>query len=90
MSALFVKCDVRTGLFKTEYLVSVPPGANNFYIDRTDVKVSKAPIGNETVDGMVLAYLIEDGPNEAVVEMTGTPVDGGLRISVPKAMTRAA
>lgn len=89
MSSLFVQCNVQTGLFKTEYLVSVPPGSR-FYVDREDVRVDIAPVGNETVTGLVLAYVLEYSNDQAVLEMTGTPVDGGLRISVPRTLTTAA
>ncbi len=89
MPSLLVQCAVQTGLFKTEYLVSVHHGAR-FYVDREDVRVNTPPVGNETVDGQVIAYLLEYIKDSAVLEMTGTPIDGGLRISVPKALTTAA
>jgi len=92
MADLLVQCDVGRGLFKTEYLVSVPPNAPgaSFYVDREDVQVHKAPEKGESVRGKVFAYLIEYRDGEAVIEMTGTPVSGGTRISVPSAITEAA
>ena len=92
MPNLLVQCKVGPGLFKTEYLVSVPPDAPGarFYVDRADVRVHKAPVEGESVHGYVLAYWIEDRNDEAIIEMTGTPVAGGLRILVPKALTTAA
>ncbi len=89
MPNLFVECKVRPGMFKTEYLVYVSPNAT-FYVDRADVSVAKPPVGEETVAGRVLAYLIEYRKDQAVIEMTGTPIAGGVRILVPKAITSAA
>jgi len=90
MPNLLVECDVQTGLFKTEYLVSVPPGFA-FYMDREDVQgVTEPPVAGKSVKGRVLAYLIEERNGEALIEMTGTPVSGGVRISVPKTITQAA
>lgn len=92
MANLLVRCDVGRGLFKTEYLVSVPPNAPgvSFYVDREDVQVNKAPEKGESVPGKVFAYFIEYRDDDVVIEMTGTPVSGGTRISVPAAITEAA
>ena len=92
MANLLVKCDVGRGLFKTEYLVSVPPDAPgaSFYVDQEDVQVIKEPQKGESVPGKVFAYLIEHRGVEVVIEMTGTPVSGGTRISVPESITEAA
>jgi hypothetical protein len=76
-------------MFKTEYLVSVPPNAR-FYVDRADVRVLRPPASAESLGGKVKAYLVEYQGNQAVIEITGTPVVGGLRISVPKAITSDA
>ncbi len=90
MPNLLVECEVQTGLFKTEYLVSVLPGFS-FYMDREDVQdVKEPPSAGRSVKGRVLAYLIEERNGEAIIEMTGTPVEGGVRISVPKTITQAA
>lgn len=89
MPNILVECKVLPGIFKTEYLISVQPDAR-FYVDRTDVRVTEQPRGNEAVSGKVLAYLVEYRQETAVIEMTGTPVGGGLRILVPKDITSAA
>jgi hypothetical protein len=88
MPNLLVECEVQNGLFKTEYLVSLP-GAS-FIVDRQDVRVAKAPLEGELVRGRVLAYLVEVRNDQAVIEMTGTPVNGGIRILVSRAITTAA
>jgi hypothetical protein len=89
MPNLTVECDVEPGLFKTEYLVWVLRQFS-FYTDRQDVQVQQPPAKGQTVKGQVRAYLVEERNGEAVIEMTGTPVEGGIRISVPKAITHAA
>lgn len=89
MPDLLVECTVEPGMFKTEYLVSVPPNAR-FYVDRADVRVLRPPASAESLGGKVKAYLVEYQGNQAVIEITGTPVVGGLRISVPKAITSDA
>jgi hypothetical protein len=89
MPNLLVECDVEPGLFKTEYLVWVLRQFS-FYMDRKDVQVPRPPEKGQTVQGRVSAYLLEERNGEALIEMTGTPVEGGVRISVPKAITHAA
>jgi hypothetical protein len=92
MANILVRCEVGRGLFKTEYLVSVPPNSPgaSFYVDREEVQVNKTPEKGESVPGKVVAYLIEYRDSNAVIEMTGTPVSGGTRISVPRTITEAA
>ena len=87
MATLFVRCDVETGFFGTEYLVFLP--GSSFFVDRKDVRVVEVPSENRSVKGEVLAYLIEDRDQETLIEMTGTPVVGGLRVLVPKTLTVA-
>ncbi len=88
MPDLLVQCDVETGLFKTEYLVSLL--GSSFYVDQEDVRVTERPEIGRPVKGLVFAYLIEERDEQAFIELTGTPVMGGIRMSVPRAITQAA
>ena len=80
---LYVRCKVSSGLFETEYYVSVH--RSSLYVDRAQVKVDRSPNPGDEVDGMVLAYVIhhDERIGEALVEFPGQPVVGGLRSWVP-------
>lgn len=88
MPKLLVECEVQSGLLRTEYLVSLY--GSSFLVDRGDVRVERPPVKGELLKGRVLAYLITIRNDHAVIEMTGTPVNGSIRVSVPKEVTTAA
>ncbi len=79
----FVPCRVSAGFFDSEYYVVLRAGSA-YVVDRDSVKVSKVPENSAEVDGRVLAYVIEETPQDALVELPGEPVIGGLRTWVPK------
>jgi hypothetical protein len=75
---LYVRCKVHRGLFDTEYYVLVT-GSSAYYISRDNVKVSKQPQGENSVDGQVRVYLIEKKKDRSLVQLPGEAVVGHLR-----------
>lgn len=78
MTRVYIRCEVHSGLFKTEYYVLVN-GSSAYYVNRDTVKVSKPPVGEESVRGKVLGYLIEKQDKKSLVQLTGEAVVGSLR-----------
>ena len=78
----WVHCKVSLGFFDTEFYVSV--GNASAHIYRGNVRVATPPTVGADVDGEVLTYVIEERQEEALVELPGEPVVGGLRNWVPK------
>ena len=79
----FVACRVSPGFFTSEYYVVLKDGSA-YVVDRDNVRVSQAPEKTSDVDGKVLAYVVEEGPQGTLIEMPGEPVNGGLRTWVSK------
>jgi hypothetical protein len=79
----YIPCRVLPGFFESEYYVVLKDGSA-YIVDKANVRVKRAPEGGGEGEGKVLAYLIEDTPEGALVELTGEPVGGGLRTLVPK------
>jgi hypothetical protein len=79
-----VRCKVSEGLFETEFFVVLRD--SSAYVARNNVKVSRIPVGEQEVEGEVLAYLIEldDTKDRALVQLSGEPAVGGLQTWVPK------
>ncbi len=88
--ARYVRCKVSLGMFETEFYVMTRD--SSAYVDRKNVRVKKPPEQGTEVEGEVLAYLIDEGggKEEALVEIPGEPVVGGLRTWVPKSLLTAA
>jgi hypothetical protein len=79
----YVRCKIEPGLFKTEVYASVL--GSSVYVDRSAVRITRHPQNGEAGEGEILAYLIDEGPDDrALVELSGEPVVGGLRTWVPK------
>jgi hypothetical protein len=70
------------GDFETEFYVIVDE--SSAFVSRESVKVDRLPEGNHEVDGQVLAYLLEEDSDKALVQLPGEPVVGGLRTWVPR------
>lgn len=86
---IYVSCRVSTGLFPSEFFVLV--AASGVYVDANKVQLSKGkPYGEVEVPGRVLAYLVNEEQDRALVELVGEPVVGGLRTWVPKEELSAA
>ena len=87
---LYVRCSVSLGLFESEFYVRLIE--SSAYVDRSNVRVKAVPESGREVEGEVLAYLIQENENtnQALVELPGEPVVGGLRSWVPKSLLTAA
>lgn len=81
-SHLYVSCIVSTGLFESEFYITVQD--SSVYVDREKVKVDPPPHNGNKVQGQVLAYFIEERSDKVLVELPGEAVVGGLRAWVPK------
>lgn len=79
---LYVKCKVSLGNFETEFYVIVDE--SSAFVSRESVKVDRPPEGSRQVDGQVLAYLVAEERDKALVQLPGEPVVGGLRTWVPR------
>ena len=84
---LYVRCKVSLGNFETEFYVMVDN--SSAFVNRDSVKVDRAPEGNRQVDGQVLAYLIDEERDKALIQLPGEPVVGGLRAWVPRSALAA-
>ncbi len=77
----YVNCRVSLGFFETEFYVVV--NDSSAFVDRKNVFVDRIPSRNIDVDGKVLAYVVEERPDKALIEIPGQAVVGGLRTWVP-------
>jgi hypothetical protein len=73
---------VSPGFFGNEFYVVV--GDSSAFVDHSNVKVNIMPDSGKQVEGEVLAYLVEEESERALVELPGQAVVGGLRTWVPK------
>jgi hypothetical protein len=80
--SLYVKCKVSLGNFETEFYVIVD--RSSAFVSRENVKVDRPPEGNREVDGQVLAYLVTEDRDKALIQLPGEPAVGGLRAWVPR------
>jgi hypothetical protein len=80
---LYVTCTVSQGLFDSEFYITVRD--SSVYVDRVNVKVNQSPNNGDEVEGKVIAYLIEEKSDQALIELPGEPVFGSLRAWVPRA-----
>lgn len=79
---IYVRCKVSLGNFETEFYVMV--ANSSAFVSRDSVRVDRPPEGNRQVEGQVLAYLIAEEKDKALVQLPGEPVVGGLRAWVNK------
>ncbi len=82
VAAKYVKCRVSPGFFETEFYVIVDN--SSAFVDRQAVRVQQTPSRDREVEGQVLAYVVEEQADKALVELPGQPVVGGLRTWVSK------
>ena len=80
---IYVTCLVSQGLFESEYYITVRD--SSAYVDRSNVRVQPSPSNGDSVEGKVMAYLVDEKSDQALIELSGEPVVGGLRSWVPKA-----
>lgn len=84
----FVQCKVSLGFFETEFYVVVDK--SSAFVNRNSVRVPNVPGTNAEVDGQVLASVVQERDDRALVELPGQPVVGTPRTWVPKANIAAA
>lgn len=80
--AKYVRCQVSPGFFDSEFYVIV--GDVSALVSTRDVKVEQAPQPGKQVQGVVLAYLVEEERDRALIELPGQAVVGGLRTWIGK------
>jgi hypothetical protein len=80
---LYVNCTVAPGIFESEFFVTVRD--SSYYVDRVNVQVNQSPLNGDEVEGRVIAYLVDETSDQALVELPGEVAFGGLRTWVPKA-----
>ncbi len=86
--ARFVRCKVSLGFFDTEFYVVI--GSSSAFVDRGNVKVAQTPEQGSEIEGEVRAYLVNEVQDQALIELPGEPVVGGLRTWVPKSLLATA
>lgn len=88
LKPLYVNCKISRGNFKGEFYVILD--ASSAYVGEGSVKFKHPPGEAGTVEGQVLAYLISEEPDKALIQLPGEPAVGGLRAWVPKSALAAA
>src|SRR5690242_4605871 len=66
---IYVTCTVSQGLFDSEFYITVKD--SSVYVDRVNVQVKQAPYNGDEVEGRVLAYLVEEKSDQALIELPG-------------------
>jgi hypothetical protein len=88
MSKTYVQCRVARGYFGTEFYVVV--GDSSAFVDRSSVEVGNPPEEGKQVEGKVLAYVVQEDRERALIELPGQAVVGGLRTWVSKSLLASA
>ncbi len=81
-SEAYVRCLVSLGFQDTEFYVVVDD--SSAFVNRMNVKVEQQPDWNREVEGQVLAYIVAEKPGQALIELPGEAVVGGLRTWVAR------
>jgi hypothetical protein len=84
----YVLCRVSRGFFGNEFYVVV--GDSSVFVDYSNLKLDVTPDGGNEVDGKVLAYVVQEESEKALVELPGQAVVGGLRTWIPKNLFASA
>jgi hypothetical protein len=84
----YIPCRVSLGFFETEFYVVV--NDSSAFVSRENVRVPSLPAKDRDVEGQVLAYVVDEQADKALVELPGQPAMGGLRTWVSKAGLAAA
>jgi hypothetical protein len=83
----YARCKISAGMFDSEAYVIL--GEISAIVDKRNIKPD-SPINGTPVSGAVLVYLIEEKRDEALVELPGQAVVGGLRTWVSRSNLFAA
>lgn len=78
---VYVNCQVSRGFWDNEFYVVV--GNVAAYVQRDTLQLEESPGPDKEVPGKVRAFLLEQEPDKALIELPGEPVIGGLRNRVP-------
>ncbi len=84
----YVECLVSRGFFPCEYYVQIPtaPKPVSAFVWTGNVRVKAPPVkSGDEMAGEVYVYVIDRTPSDALIELPGTPVVGGLRTRIPTA-----
>jgi hypothetical protein len=84
-----LEVNVARGFADSEFYVMVP-GGPAAYVSRDLVSVEAVPIEGAEVPGHVQVYVLERGEDDALIELPGQPVIGGLRARVDKSLLLSA
>lgn len=84
----YVNCKISPGFFKGEFYVILE--TSSAFVSEESVRFEHAPGETEVVDGQVLAYLVAEEQDKALVQLPGEAAVGGLRSWVPKSTLTAA
>ena len=87
LSSLAVQ--VAPGFADTEFYVMVKDGPAAF-VNRDLVSVDAQPREGTSVDGRVQVYVIDDTGEDALIELPGEAVVGGLRVRVDRSLLTPA
>jgi hypothetical protein len=79
---------VTAGFADTEYYVMVPNGPAA-YVSRDLVSVTEAPEAGTEVPGVIQVYVLDQGEHDALIELPGEPVVGGLRTRIDNSLLLA-
>lgn len=80
---------VARGFADSEFYVMVP-GGPAAYVSRDLVFVKVVPTEGSEVRGQVQVYVLERGKDDALIELPGEPVIGGLRARVNNSLLLTA
>src|SRR5688500_565871 len=84
-----VKCEIRPGVFSSEWLVFVlsTKGEVELFVDKTLVNAETEPQNGERTRGHVQAWMIEPDEKAPLVQL---PVQAETRVRIPKEEILAA
>lgn len=82
----FIQCKISPGFFDNEFYVIIVENGSAVFVDISKVKLERAPEKGEEVDGLVQAYVIKRKSDQALIELPGEAVVGGLRTWVPMSL----
>ncbi len=86
MSARWLRCKVRPGMFSTEFLVTIEvPGKGeltSFFVDTQLVQIDEEPARTRPVEGRVRVYARDEG-DDAIVMLPVSTIEHGLNVKVP-------
>lgn len=86
---VFIRCRVLPGIFSTEYYVLVN-GSSAYYVGTHNVKVVGGVSPDQSVEGLVRGYVVQEAGDRVLVQLPGEAVVGGVRTWVEREAVSAA